>query len=137
MVPVLGCWVERLGLGDHVRICDEWLPESTYRDYLLAADLAIQLRAPGFVGLSGSALDCLGAGLPTVMNDALAEALEAPGYVARVPDHFSPVLMAERLLELAESGRYQVRDCPERAEYVAAHTFERYADELLRVLKVA
>jgi glycosyltransferase involved in cell wall biosynthesis len=137
LAEALRLWVGRLRLAEHVRVLDEWLPESTYRGYLLGADLALQLKAPGFAAPSASAADCLSAGLPAVMNESLAEVMEARDCVTVVPDHSSPVLVAERLLEVIEAGRWRDRTGPARAEYVAAHSFERYADALLRALAVA
>ncbi len=50
-------------------------------------------------------LDCIAAGLPTVANDDMAEAMDAPSYVLRVPDHPSPVLIAEALAEISDRIR--------------------------------
>ena len=49
----------------------------------------------------GSLADCISVGLPTVSNDDLAEALDAPAYVERVPDRVSPVLIAEAIANRA------------------------------------
>jgi glycosyltransferase involved in cell wall biosynthesis len=129
--------VERLGLGRQVRFPEGWVDEETYRDYLVGADLGLQLRTYGFGQLSGALSDCCSAGLPAVANADLADSLEAPDYVLRVPDELDPALVATRLLELVEAGRHRNRLCAARDAYVAGHSFERYADELLRALKVA
>jgi glycosyltransferase involved in cell wall biosynthesis len=136
MKPTLLPAVERLGLRDAVRFPEGWVPEETYRDYLIAADLGVQLRTYGFGQLSGALADCISAGLPTVANADLADSVDAPSYVLRVPNELDPVGVAERLRELVETGRYRARLCPERAAYCAGHNFDTYADELLRALKV-
>jgi glycosyltransferase involved in cell wall biosynthesis len=135
--PALLREVERLRLGRAVRFLEGWVAEQTYRDYLAGADLGLQLRTYGFGQLSGALADCVSAGLPTVANRDLADTLEAPDYVLRVPDELDPVLVAARLRELAESGRQHTRLGLGRDAYLAGHNFERYNDELLRVLKVA
>ena len=50
-----------------------------YRRYLLAADAAVQLRGSSRGETSGSALDCLSYGLPTIVN--------AHGSAAELPEH--------------------------------------------------
>ena len=74
---------------------DHWLSDLEYRDYLLAAYMGIQLRNHFFGGLSGALLDCVAAGLPTVANKDLAEAVEAPQYVVRVPDSPDGMMLAD------------------------------------------
>ena len=84
-VPGLRPLVADLELGEHVRLADSYVSEQTYRDYLLGADLAVQLRTYGLGGLSGALLDCAAAGLPTVTNAALAEAVGVPDYIRSDP----------------------------------------------------
>jgi glycosyltransferase involved in cell wall biosynthesis len=124
----------RLGIAEHMHLSDDWVSARAYRDYLLAADCAIQLRTHCFGGLSGAVLECISAGLPTVANEDLADAMEGPEYVLRVPDHFTPPLIAERLADAYEAGLHRDRLSPARDEYVRAHNFETYAVELMHVL---
>jgi glycosyltransferase involved in cell wall biosynthesis len=129
--------VEQLGLEGFVHFLPDWISESTYRDYIRAADLAVQLRAYGFGQVSGALSDCISGGLPTVANEDLAASVDAPDYVLRVPDHLSPLLVAEQLLRAWEEGRHRHRCSPARAAYLAEHNFDHYARTLLRVLRVA
>ncbi len=128
--------VAELGLQEHVRLPQRFIAEADYRDWLLAADLALQLRTLTLGSVSGALMDCIGAGLPGVANADLADALDAPSFVARVPDRFSPLLVAERLAGLidARPGRAGLED--ERAGYVAAHAPEAYARHLLAALGI-
>jgi glycosyltransferase involved in cell wall biosynthesis len=128
---------DRLQVREAVRFMDDWISDQTYRDYLLAADFAIQLRSHGFGGLSGAVMDCIVAGLPTVANDDLATAMDAPKYVLRVPDTFSPLLIAEQFLLAWQAGRHQIRCGPARDEYIREHSFARYASRMMQVLRVA
>jgi glycosyltransferase involved in cell wall biosynthesis len=118
---------EQIGVERQVAFGDGFADETTYRDYLLAADLGLQLRTFGGGAVSGTLQDCVSAGLPSVANEDLAAAIDAPGYVRRVPDALSPVLIAEALATLLEAGAHLHRHEVERAEYVERHGFPRYA----------
>lgn len=130
----LADWACRLGLRAHVHTLGDWVSDQVYRDFLLAADLAIQLRTHGLGGLSGAVLECISAGLTTVVNQDLAEAMEGPSYVLRVPDHLSATLIAEQLIEAYEAGRHRTRLGPERDAYIREHSFDNYALRLLEGL---
>ena len=59
-----------------------------YKDYLSAADLAIQLRKNSRGETSRAVLDCMAAGLPVIVN-AHGTAAELPDYaVYKLPDQF-------------------------------------------------
>jgi glycosyltransferase involved in cell wall biosynthesis len=124
-----------LGLGGFVTTTGR-VSEQVYRDYLLAADFGIQLRTNFLGGLSGALQDCIAAGLPTVANEDLAEAMEAPDYVLRVPDRLSPTLVAERIMKAHESARHRIRDSGSRRRYLREHHFDLYAERLLEVLQL-
>lgn len=123
-----------LGLSEHVRFVGgsgmAFVGEELYQAYLQAADIGIQLRTFGQGGLSGALLDCISAGLPTVTTDDLASTMEAPSYVARVPNHLSPVLIAEAALSLTDRRQHDSRNREEREHYYAAHNFGLYAELL-------
>ena len=128
----------RLGLQDHVRFAEgDYISEEVYRDYLVGADLAVQLRTYGLGGLSGALLDCAAAGVPTVTDDALAQAVGVPQrYTRRVPDALSPVLIAEALLDLLQSGATVLRHEEERLAFSEERSFEAYAQGLCRTLEL-
>ena len=68
----------QLGLSDHVVFNNDFLDEAAYRDHLLAADLGLQLRRISNGAISGALQDCVTAGLATVANEDLADAIDAP-----------------------------------------------------------
>lgn len=129
----------RLGINEHVHLMEgDWIPDDVYRDFILAADFAIQIRTYGFGVLSAGVQECISAGLPAVVNVNLADSMESPGYMLRVPDNLSPVLMAEQLLLAYEEGVHnQPRLRRERSEYVELHTFDNYAKELMAAIGLA
>jgi glycosyltransferase involved in cell wall biosynthesis len=125
-----------LEVADHVHFVSKYVTEAEFRDYLLAADVAVQLRTHLLGGLSGALLDCIAVGLPTVANRDLAEAMEAPSYVFPVADRPSPVLIAEALATAIESrASLRSRD-DERRAYYEAHSFDAYARRLCEALEL-
>jgi glycosyltransferase involved in cell wall biosynthesis len=126
-----------LGLADQVHFVGGYVSEQTYRDYLLAADLGVQLRSYGLGALSGGLLDCVAVGLPTVTNAALGEAVGVPeGYVRRVPDALSPLLLAEALADILDAGQVSVRPETDREAFAEARSFARYARGLCELLEL-
>jgi glycosyltransferase involved in cell wall biosynthesis len=119
------CGVER-----HVVFLGDFARESRYRDYLLAADLGLQLRSFRGGAVSAALQDCVTAGLTAVANDDLADAIDAPDYVRRVPDAISPVLVAEALATLLSEGAHTHRDEEARRDYANSHSFDRYVELL-------
>jgi glycosyltransferase involved in cell wall biosynthesis len=128
--------VARLGLAAHVRfVGSDFVPEQTYQDYLAGADLGIQLRTYGLGGLSGAVLDCAAAGLPTVTNVSLGDAVGIPStYFRKIPDVLSPVLLAESLAGLLEAGLTTQRPEAERRAYSQSRSFHVYARMLCDAL---
>lgn len=126
-----------LGLKDHVRFLGT-VHETVWREWLQAADAAVQLRAHTIGSVSAALMDCLTAGVPTVANLDLADAIDAPEVICRrVPDHISAVLIAEQLAEIADASPAMFRNEAIRQAYVATHTPERYAAALLAGLELS
>lgn len=108
MRATIDALVGQLGLGAYVRTFDTAIADKTYDDYLVAADIGVQLRTYLMGGLSGALNDCISAALPSIANAHLAEAMQAPDFVKRVPDGLSSLLIAEAALAiLAENPRGQ------------------------------
>lgn len=128
--------VNRLNLSDQIHFFSDWISDHEYKDYIIASDYAIQLRTHGFGGLSGAMLDCIGSGLPSVVNEDLAEALDSPHYILRVPDQFSPVLIAEKLFTSIKAGLHYTRLTQARHDYVQTHSFKNYAKQFVKVLGI-
>ena len=127
--------IARLGLDAFVTFAEGFVPEQVYQDYLVGADLAVQLRTYGFGALSGALLDCAAAGLRSVSNVSMGEALGAPAsYVRCIPDSISAVLLAEALADLHEAGPSPVALETERADFADERSFSRYASRLCDAL---
>jgi glycosyltransferase involved in cell wall biosynthesis len=125
---------ENLGIPTKIKSLNSWTSEETYKDFLLASDFAIQLRTYGFGGLSGAILDCISSGLPTVVNEDLAEATNSPKFMLRTNDHISALLMAENIYDEYKEGKFRNRLSVERKEYLEIHNFKKYAEDLIKLL---
>ena len=106
-----------------------------YRDYLSAADLAVQLRSHSRGETSRAVLDVLAHGLPLIIN-AHGSMAEYPGEIlVKLADNFSDTELATALenlwrnptrrAELAEAGRPYVR-----VHYHPARVGEQYCDAI-------
>ena len=83
-----------------------WVNEADYRLWLDAADVAVQLRKNSRGETSASIYDCLGKGLPVIVNaHGFASELD-PRAVWRLPDEFTNEELADALETLAkDTGR--------------------------------
>jgi glycosyltransferase involved in cell wall biosynthesis len=128
--------VASLGHTPHVKFAEDFVTEEVYRDYLVGADLAIQLRTYGLGGLSGALLDCATAGLPAVTNTSLGAAVGVPEYVRCIPDSISPLLLAEALADLRDAGVAATRPEAARMAFSEPRSFANYAIGLCHALGV-
>lgn len=118
------------GVDDALHFTGAWLDDDLYRAWVSAADAAIQLRTHRFGGISAALMDCIAAGVPTVANDDLASALDAPASVRRVADALEARAVAAEL-RLALEAR---RDEAARQRYCSEHSMSAYCDRLLEGL---
>lgn len=124
--PACTAMVERLGLDGRVHFLDGYLPAAEYRQFLLAADAAIQLRSYAGGQASAAYADCLSAGLPVVVTDTLAADCGVTAYARPVPLAAGAEGVAAGL-EWALASRYgRERDTEARDAYLEEHSFERY-----------
>jgi glycosyltransferase involved in cell wall biosynthesis len=123
-----------LGVADHVRAGPEFRTRAEYRDFLLASDLAIQLRTYERGQYSAALADCISAGLPAVATAELADAVDAPAYVRRTSASADASALAGEMGESLEASRGAGRLSAERTAFLADHRFDRYAEHLLDCL---
>jgi glycosyltransferase involved in cell wall biosynthesis len=110
----------------------DMVSESVYRDYLAAADCAIQLRSAPQGSISGALMDAIAAGLPAVASATLAEAITAPSYVYPVPDDAGPediALMVQQAIVPARAAALLARN-----QFLAGRNMRRYAAQLLQAV---
>jgi len=84
------------GLSDRIKITG-WADDSHFKAYLNAADLAVQLRQESRGESSGSVLDCMALGLPTICNAHGSMAELPPEGVWRLKDNFKNAELTDAL----------------------------------------
>ncbi|HEY2621046.1 MAG TPA: glycosyltransferase [Acetobacteraceae bacterium] len=89
------------------RLWTNYVDIATYRTWLAAADVAVQLRTDSRGETSGAILDCMAAGLATVVNDHGSAAELPADTVVRLPADFTDTMLAEALLLLRDPARRQ------------------------------
>ena len=88
-------------MEDRIKITG-WADTETFRDYLSAANIAVQLRSLSRGETSGTVLDCMNYGLATIVNaNGNMADLDAAG-VWMLPDDFSDAALVEALTTLAQ-----------------------------------
>ena len=110
--------IDQSGAAGRIRITG-FAPKSLYRRYLEAADAAVQMRTLSRGETSGTVLDCLNHGLPTIVNAHGAMVELPPDCILEVPDEFSEAELSAALVALwrdpprrkalGEHARAQVR----------------------------
>ena len=110
------------------------LRRADFEQFLLAADVGVQLRTSSLLSLSGGLADCLSFGLPTVTTHELAEELDAPPYATRVSSVTSSLLVAEAIEMLRHRRRDDRTIEADRRAYLERRSLESYARALLESL---
>lgn len=82
--------------GERVRITG-WVDTETFRTYLAAADIGVQLRTLSRGETSGTALDCMNYGLATIVNANGSMAELDPEAVWVLPDNFEDAALVTAL----------------------------------------
>lgn len=88
--------IQESGIQDRIRITG-WVDMETFRSYLEAADIAVQLRTLSRGETSRSILDCMSYGVPLIIN-AHGSSAELPGdAVYMLPDEFEDIELIDAL----------------------------------------
>ena len=88
--------VQASGLQHRIHISG-WTDPTRYRQYLMAADLAVQLRANSRGETSAAVLDCLNYGLPTIVNAHGSLAELSPDTVCLLADDFEDTALTQAI----------------------------------------
>ena len=114
--------------------------ERTFRDYLLAVDLGVQLRISPVLGVSGPLSDLAAFGTPAVASQGLCRDVDTPAFIQALPDQVSPIMVAEAIeqrMSVLRDADWYARVDEQRREYLAEKTPARYAEALLGLLDEA
>ena len=126
------------GAQDRIRISG-WISDDDYLRYLQAADAGVQLRTSSRGETSGTVLDCMIYGLPTIINANGSMAEFPHDAVIMLPDHFTNAELSEALRRLRNdaAGRHalgqaavtlmKTRNSPERCGIMYRDALEHAA----------
>lgn len=95
-----------------------WVDRQTFQDYLVASDMAIQLRKSSRGETSAAILDCMNYGLPTIVNAHGSMAELPDDSVWKLPDEFQD----DDLISALETFRHN----PQQRQRIA-----RYAQDVI------
>ena len=108
---------------------------ATLSQFLLAVDVAVQIRTSSVLSLSGAVADCIAFGVPTVTTQDIADEMSAPPYVVTTGSATSSRSIAEAMDGLCERRRRNGAAIEaERREYLETHSVDAYARGLLVAL---
>lgn len=111
-----------------------YISELDYQNYLLAADVGIQLRVSDFLGVSGPLSDLAAFGTTSIGSSGLVRDVSAPAFVYPVSVWASALQLAEEIERVsAIPVDAQMRE-HERTDYVDRMSPKRYVDQLLAML---
>jgi glycosyltransferase involved in cell wall biosynthesis len=123
------------GLSERISITG-WMDTMQFRQYLAAADVAVQLRTSSRGETSSAVLDCMNYGLPTIVNAHGTMADLPADTVWALPDEFDEADLSKALETLWKDGKKR-HTLGERAREVilARHASRTCADQYARAIE--
>jgi glycosyltransferase involved in cell wall biosynthesis len=113
-----------------------YVSETQYRDFVLAADIGIQLRVSPFLGVSGPLSDLAAHGTRALASAGLTVDVDTPDFVSRLDKATSPVIVATNLAQMiSEVPEYEQIEVARRA-YVDQKNPMAYALDLLKLINL-
>jgi glycosyltransferase involved in cell wall biosynthesis len=98
--------IQKANGASRIRITG-WLESEVYKQYLAAADMAVQLRKLSRGESSAAVLDCMNYGLPAVVNDNGSIADLPDSVLSKLPDDFSVAELKHAIEQIWTDGRYR------------------------------
>jgi len=121
--------------GSWIHFADEYVDESRYSSFLLAADIGVQLRTHGWGSVSAALMDCVATGIPTIATSDLATAIEAPAFVTRVNDPLKVADLCDAILR--QCGRRNSDVISQQAQdFIKQRSFRNYAINVLQSMSI-
>jgi glycosyltransferase involved in cell wall biosynthesis len=112
-----------------------WIEQSLFQYYLKAVDIAVQLRKESRGETSGAVLDCLGSGLPTIVNAHGSMRDLDENIVLKIPDTYTLSELTSCLEKLASDKHLQSQLSNQATKYIntyhqATHCARAYFDAI-------
>lgn len=123
------------GLSERVHITG-WAEAATFRQYLAAADIGVQLRTLSRGETSAAVLDCMNHGVATIVNANGSMGDLDPTGVLRLPDEFADDALIQALTMLARDANRR-RSLGERAQEIVRsyHAPRRCAEQYFEAIE--
>lgn len=113
-----------------------WTDTETFKSYLTAADVGVQLRTFSRGETSGTVLDCMNHGLATIVNANGSMADLPADCVVQMPDNFELVELKEALVELwSNPAQREHLSSKARAEVRSSHSPGYCADKYAHAIE--
>ncbi|TYO96591.1 glycosyltransferase [Desulfallas thermosapovorans] len=127
--------IRKSGCADRISITG-FMPVEQYRQYLAAADVAVQLRSFSRGETSAAVLDCMNYNLPTLVN-AHGSLAELPGdCVVMLPDDFTNEQLAQALEALWRDPQQRQAIGNRASNHILAHHApRRIADQYTQAIE--
>lgn len=110
----------------------------TYRFWLAAADVGVQLCALLCGETPGTVLDCMNYGLPTIVNPHVSMANLPADAVWMLPDDFNDDHLIEALVRLRQDDAYRVKLGARAREHICTqHSPRRFAEQYATAIETA
>ncbi len=117
--------------GDNWFHVTGYVADHVLREYLSGADLLVQLRAGAVPMMSAPVADAAAFGTPTLASPVLMEDEALPSYISSTDPVVSPLLLAEKIMELVSTPVDPAEREHSRRGYVEVRNPQRYAAELV------
>lgn len=117
--------------NENIKYFNHFVSDELYKDYIYAADFAIQLRNSTIGQCSGALSDNISAGLYTISNEDLTKSIEAPNFCIGLKDIPTADDIKKEIEYALESKIYEKDYKTEKDEYIKIHNFDNYTNILL------
>jgi glycosyltransferase involved in cell wall biosynthesis len=115
-----------------------WASDETYRTWLAAADMGVQLRSLSLGETSGTVLDCMNYGLSTIVNAHGSMAELPTDAVWLLPDTFSDAQLIEAITTLwQDATRRAELGAHAKAHILSHHSPRHCADQYAEAIEAA
>lgn len=98
-----------------------WVDMETYRAWLAAADIGVQLRTRSRGETSDTILDCMNYGLPTLVNEHSSMAELPQDVLWMLPGAFTNAQLVEALITLYQNSKHREELGKRARDYIFSH----------------
>lgn len=109
--------IKKSGISHRIQITG-WIDLNTFRRYLAAADLSVQLRTLSRGETSAAILDCLNYGLTTIVNSNGSIAELSEDVVVKIPDEFKDSELIQALETLWKDEKRRKNIATHARDYI-------------------